>query len=247
MITSAAGVSDDSADAALVRGAAALGIPLAAAQLGQFDALSDRLREGKRAFNLTALSDPFDIAVKHFVDALTVLTVLPAAARRLIDVGTGAGFPGLPLKIARPELDVTLLEATAKKAEWVQQTAAALGLAGTEVVTGRAEDVAHDRRYRSRYDAAVARALAPLPVLLELCLPYVRPGGVLVAQKTVRTLDAELPRAGHALEVLGGRVREVRLVELKELPNRVLVVVEPVRATPSQYPRRPGVPAKKPL
>jgi len=237
----------DAAQAALIHGAAALGVALTDAQIDQFAQLSARLQEGKRAFNLTALTDPVDIAVKHFVDALTVLAALPADTRRVIDVGTGAGFPGLPLKIARPDLEMTLLEATTKKAEWVRGTAAALGLEGTDVVTGRAEEAAHEQRFRAHFDAAVARALAPLPVLLELCLPFVRPGGVLVAQKTSHSLETELPQARRALEVLGGRLRAVRPVELPELPNRVLLVVEQIRQVPAQYPRRPGVPGKKPL
>src|ERR687886_448505 len=134
------GAGVDAAQAALAEGAEALRGRLSRAKLDQFARYSALLQEGKRAINLTALVDPVDIAVKHFVDALTVLAVLPEGPLRLVDVGTGAGFPGLPLKIARPDLTATLVEATGKNAGWVRQTAAALGLSGVEVVAARAEE-----------------------------------------------------------------------------------------------------------
>jgi 16S rRNA (guanine527-N7)-methyltransferase len=232
---------------ALAEGAAALGLPLSETQLDRFCAYAALLAAGRREFNLTALTRPLDVAIKHFLDSLTIVPVLPPAPHRLIDVGTGAGFPGLPIKLVRPDIDVTLLEATAKKAAWLQSAVAALGLDGIAVVAARAEDVGRDPAYRGRFDVAVARALAPLPVVCELCLPFVRPGGLLVAQKTTVGVTSELPRARRALEVLGGRVREVRAVPLAQLPNRVLVIIEQERPVPDAYPRRPGIPAKRPL
>jgi len=242
-------VPDAGGDAthALVSGTHALGITLSDRQVEQFTRYSALLREGKRAFNLTALTDPVDIALKHFVDALTVLTVLPSRPLRLVDVGTGAGFPGLPIRIARPEITTTLVEATAKKAEWVRQTARTLGLDGVEVVTARAEDLAHRPGYRGSFDVATARAVAPLSVLAELCLPFLRPGGILVAQKTSVGTAAELPRARHVFGILGARLREARALTLPQLPNRVLVVVEQMKPAPGHYPRQPGTPSKKPL
>jgi 16S rRNA (guanine527-N7)-methyltransferase len=232
---------------ALEDGAAALGLTLSERQLSQFRDYRALLAAGKRAFNLTALDDPLDVAIKHFVDALTILTVLPAGTARLIDVGTGAGFPGLPLKIARPELQVTLVEATAKKAEWVRRTAAALDLTGVDVLAARAEDLGRQPAYRGRYDAAVARALAPMAVVLELCLPFLRVGGYLIAQKTNVGVQNELPAAARALHVLGGEIRETHSVSLPQLPNRQLVVVEQRHLVPAEYPRRPGIPNKRPL
>ncbi|MGH2352021.1 MAG: 16S rRNA (guanine(527)-N(7))-methyltransferase RsmG [Chloroflexota bacterium] len=224
-----------------------MGVPLSSDQLDLFERYATLLREGKRELSLTALIDPIDVAVKHFLDSLSVLTVLPPAAACAIDVGTGAGFPGVPLKIARPELDVTLLEATTKKADWVQRTAERLGLHGVAVLAARAEDVARDPAHRCRYDLAVARAVAPLPVLCELCLPFLRPGGVFVAQKSATGAAVEGPRAERALAMLGARLRGIRPAGLPHLPNRVLVVIEQQTPVPDAYPRRAGMPAKRPL
>jgi 16S rRNA (guanine527-N7)-methyltransferase len=243
----AALAGDDPADAALAQGAEALGVRLSPGQREQFSHYSALLREGKRAFNLTALVDPLDIAVKHFVDALSVLTVLPEGPLWLVDIGTGAGFPGLPLKIARPELAVTLVEATAKKAGWVRQTAGALGLDGVEVVAARAEELAHRPEHRGQYDVAVARAVAPLAALLELCAPFLRVGGLLVAEKSAAGVESELPKTLRAQQVLGAAWRETRDVGLPQLPNRRLVVFEQVQPAPDEYPRRPGLPNKRPL
>jgi 16S rRNA (guanine527-N7)-methyltransferase len=224
-----------------------LGLALTPAQLDSFATYARLLDEGKREANLTALSDPIDVADKHFLDSLSVLTSLPEGPVRLIDVGTGAGFPGLPLKLVRPELDVTLLEATGKKVAWLQRTIAALGVSGIRAVAGRAEDLAHDPAHRTVYDVAVARAVAPLAVLCELCLPFLRPGGRFVAQKTTAGAQAEIPSASRALRLLGGRLAGMRPATHDALPNRVLVVFEQTRPAPAEYPRRPGLPAKKPL
>jgi 16S rRNA (guanine527-N7)-methyltransferase len=237
----------EDARAALVAGATRLGLSLTPDQLDCFDEYAALLREGKRRLSLTALVDPVDVAVKHFLDSLSVLPLLPPGRRRLVDVGTGAGFPGVPLVLARPELEAVLLEATAKKAEWVAQTLARLGVEGTTVLAARAEDVAHDPDHRGRYDVAVARAVAPFAVLCELCLPFLRPGGRFVAQKGAAGAAVEVPAASRALSLLGGSLAEVRPVDLPGLPNRVLVVVDQERPAPARYPRRPGIPAKRPL
>jgi 16S rRNA (guanine527-N7)-methyltransferase len=237
----------EEARAALVAGATRLGLSLTPAQLDRFDQYAFLLREGKRSLSLTALVDPVDVAVKHFLDSLSVLPLLPPGRRRLVDVGTGAGFPGVPLVLARPELQAVLIEATAKKAEWVARTLARLGVEGTSVLAARAEDVAHDPAHRGRYDVAVARAVAPFAVLCELCLPFLTPGGRFVAQKGVAGAAVEVPAASRALSLLGGSLVEVRPVDLPGLPNRVLVVVDQERPAPEPYPRRPGMPAKRPL
>jgi len=165
-------------------------------------------------------------------------------ARRLVDVGSGGGLPGLPLKIVHPDLEVTLIEADQSKAAFLVQAAARLGLRGVEVVAMRAEDAGHDPRYRESFDVAVARALAPLPTLVELCLPLVRVGGRLLAQKTDRE---EAARAERAIELLGGLLEPALPAPSAARGSGIVVTVRKVRPTPAAYPRRPGVPARKPL
>jgi 16S rRNA (guanine527-N7)-methyltransferase len=165
-------------------------------------------------------------------------------AQRVVDVGSGAGLPGLPLKIARPELEVTLIEADQAKAAFLVHACATLGLARVKVVARRAEEAGHDPRLREAFDAAVARALAPLPVLVELCLPLVRVGGRLLAQKTAGEDPAA---AGHAIEVMGGALTAVYPSPSGARSSGTVVVIDKIRPTPAAYPRRPGVPARKPL
>jgi 16S rRNA (guanine527-N7)-methyltransferase len=176
-------------------------------------------------------------------DGLVLLEHL-GDARRVVDVGSGAGLPGLALKIARPDLEITLIEADQAKAAFLVHACARLGLAGVHVVARRAEEAGHDPGLREAFDVAVARALAPLPVLVELCLPLVRVSGRLLAQKT----DAEDPTtAGHAIEVLGGVLAAVHSAPSAARQAGTVVVIEKVKPTPDAYPRRAGVPARKPL
>jgi len=177
-------------------------------------------------------------------DSLVLLDHL-GAARRLVDVGSGGGLPGLALKIARPELDVTLVEADQDKAAFLVQASARLEVE-VEVVARRAEEAGQDERYRERFDVAVARALAPMRTLVELCLPFVKVGGRLLAQKTQdrKTHDEE---AGHAIEVLGGHLESVMPAPSRARSQGVVVVVRKVAPTPAAYPRRAGVPNRKPL
>ncbi len=176
-------------------------------------------------------------------DCLVLLDHL-GDARSLVDVGSGGGLPGLVLKLERPDLRVTLVEADGAKAAFLVQAAARLGLAGVDVVARRAEDAAHEGRLREAFDVATARALAALPVLAELCLPFVRVGGRLLAQKTDRE---DLSLAAHAIEVLGGAPAEVHTAPSGARREGVVVVVRKVGPTPARYPRRSGVPARRPL
>ncbi len=176
-------------------------------------------------------------------DSLVLLDHL-GDARLLVDVGSGGGLPGLPLRIARPDLAVTLIEADEAKAAFLVRACAALGLSGVEVVARRAEAVGQDGRYRERFDVAVARALAPMPVLAELCLPLVRVGGRVLAQKTDRE---DVDRARRAIELLGGSLDAVLPAPSKSRRSGTVVEVSKVRPTPSEFPRRPGVPGRKPL
>jgi 16S rRNA (guanine527-N7)-methyltransferase len=178
------------------------------------------------------------------IEDCLVLTDHLGGARTVVDVGSGAGLPGLPLKIVRPELELTLVESDQDKAAFLVHACAALGLAGVDIVARRAEEVGHDPRFREAFDVATARALAPLPVLAELCLPLVRVGGRLLAQKTERE---NVAAAATAIEVLGGALKGVHPSPSLARGAGTVVVIEKVRSTPAAYPRRPGVPARKPL
>lgn len=182
-------------------------------------------------------------AIELVEDCIVVVEHL-ADAKTLVDVGSGGGLPGLVLKIARPELSVTLVEADQAKAAFLVQASARLGLAGVDVVPRRAEEVAHDRRYREAFDVATARALAPMRILAELCLPFVRVGGRLLAQKTDKE---DIDAAAHALEVLGGSPPHTFAAPSGARRGGTIVVVSKLRATPDRYPRRPGAPARRPL
>jgi 16S rRNA (guanine527-N7)-methyltransferase len=176
-------------------------------------------------------------------DSLVLLDFL-GDATRLADVGSGGGLPGLALKLARPDLRVTLIDSDQGKAAFLVQAAARLGLSDVEVVGRPAEEVGQDPRYRESFDLAVARALAPMPVLAELCLPLVRVGGRLLAQKTGKE---DVSRATHAFEVLGGTLDTVAAAHSEARAEGTVVVVRKVAATPAGYPRRPGVPRRRPL
>jgi 16S rRNA (guanine527-N7)-methyltransferase len=178
------------------------------------------------------------------IDDCLVLVDHLGDARTVVDVGSGAGLPGLPLKIARPDLRVTLIESDGRKAAFLVRACAELRLKDVDVVARRAEDAGGDARYREAFDVAVARAVAPLPVLVELCLPLVRVGGRLLAQKT----DAEdVPAAARAIDLLGGAPPTVAKTPSAARRGGTVVIVEKIGTTPEGYPRRPGMPARKPL
>ena len=226
---------------------ALLNLELTPEQLAAFETYAGELRLWNERFNLTAITDPEGIQVKHFLDSLSVLKVLPAGAARVIDVGTGAGFPGLPLKIVRPDLALTLVEATGKKVTFLEAIVAKLGLLDVTVLKARAEEIGQDRAHREQYDWALARAVAELAVLLEYTLPLVQRGGHVLAQKGGHAL-AEIQAAQPAADHLGGQLREQVTVELPGLPEpRLLVVYDKIAPTPKAYPRRPGVPTKTPI
>jgi 16S rRNA (guanine527-N7)-methyltransferase len=199
-------------------------------------------------FNLTAIRDPQEIQVKHFLDSLTCLQVMGEKSYgRLIDVGTGAGFPGIPIKIVQPKLQLTLVESVGKKAEFCRHAVNILNLQGVEVVQERAEALGQDLSYREQYDWAVARAVAILPVLTEYLLPLVRVGGSMLAMKG-ESGPAEAHTAEHAIKMLGGHLRQLLPVTLPGVAEeRYLVVIDKVAATPDAYPRKVGIPAKRPL
>ena len=237
----------------LVAGAPALGISLSPKQIEKFAIFQRELLDWNQRMNLTAITAPEDVQVKHFLDSLTVLEALPTDVRKgeqtakLIDVGAGAGLPGIPLAIALSKLQVTLLEATQKKCRFMEHALTACDLTNARVACGRAEDLAHQRGFRGAHDVVVARAVASLAALAELCLPFARVGGRMIAPKKLG-IDSEVASASRALQILGGKLDPPVVVRLPIVgEERQLIVVEKVRPTPPAYPRRSGVPAKQPL
>lgn len=226
--------------------AAAWGMPLSPAQLDQFAIYAAELRRWNEQVNLTTITDERGIVTRHFLDSLRCARSWGAAPQSLVDIGAGAGFPGLPLKILRPELRLTLVESIAKKAAFLRHMVNTLGLTDVEIIIARAEAAGRDQAQRERYDVVVARAVAELRVLAEYCLPLCRIGGRFLAPKGAQIED-ELQGALPAIAQLGGRLVAIEPVELPELEPRTLVVIEKIAATPPQYPRAPGVPAKRPL
>lgn len=231
----------------LRRAAAEAGWPLSPAQEEQFAGLYRRLRLSSAQMNLTALQDEQDVVLKHFVDSLSCLNIQGwQGATEVLDLGTGAGFPALPLAIARPDLRITALDATAKKVAFVERTAQELGLSITGLA-GRAEEVGRNEGHRGRYDVVVTRAVAALPILVELSLPLLRVGGYLIAQKG-QLLEDERGAGLKAAELVGG---ELTVEWRGTLPvsgdPRSLVAIQKVTETLDTYPRRTGIPNKRPL
>ena len=206
------------------------------------------LLEWNSKFNLTAIRDSESIRTKHFLDSLScALAWKTNPPNQLIDVGTGAGFPGIPLKIIYPNLKLTLVESVGKKANFCRHIVHTLGMEHVDVVQSRAEDLGQDMNHREKYDWAVARAVANLNVLSEYLIPLVHVGGTMLAQKGERG-PAEAQSAEGAMQLLGGKLKQVIPVHLPGVvDDRYLILVDKVAATPPKYPRKPGIPAKQPL
>ena len=236
----------------LVEGAAALGLALDAAQVERFARYRALLLDWNSRINLTAITDPEEVVTRHFLDSLTCAPLLPSitpsrTTPRLVDVGTGAGFPGLPLAIALPSWDVTLLEATGKKVRFLETVIADLGLTNAHALAGRAEELAHRPELRSRCDAVTARAVAALPTLLEYSAPFARPGGTLIFPKK-GDLAGEIAAGQRAAPLLGARLLAPVPVTLPPLADgRVLLVARQERPCPPQYARPAGAPVERPL
>jgi 16S rRNA (guanine527-N7)-methyltransferase len=225
-----------------------LGIRLSTRQIEALERYENELISWNSRFNLTAIRDSESIRVKHFLDSLSCLLAMrDAPPSRLVDVGTGAGFPGLPLKIVVPTMRLTLVESVGKKVEFCRHIVDMLGLEGVDVFHARAEEIAHMRGQRGLYDWAIARAVASLPVLLEYLLPFVRIGGRVLAQKG-ESGPTEAQASERALRLLGGQVHQLIPVHLPGVAeDRYLIVIQKTAATPDHYPRRPGLPSRSPL
>lgn len=233
----------------LKEGAQKLGLELTPDQLEKYEIYYRELVDWNKRVNLTHITDYEEVQLKHFLDSLTVTLVWPLnnVGLRLIDVGTGAGIPGIPLKLVFPNMKLVLLEAVAKKAAFLEHITQKLGLDDVEIVVGRAEEVAHQNKYREKFNLVLSRAVAPLPTVVELALPFCALGGGFIAQKK-GDIKAEINNATKAIEILGGRLREVKPLDLAEFADkRYLVVIDKISETPQKYPRRPGMPAKRPL
>ena len=230
-------------------GASALGIRLAETQLRQYVRYYAELARWNKRVNLTAITDWEATQSRHFLDSLSAAAALPAEMLQsgsFIDVGSGGGFPGIPMKLAFPGMRGTLLDSTAKKTDFLTHACEALRLKNITVRRGRAETLAHEAGLRESFDIVFARAVADVSALAELTLPFARVGGLVVLHKKA-DIEDELKRAQGAIETLGGRLGDVLPVALSGLDDRVLVILEKLRPAPERYPRRPGMPAKRPL
>ena len=236
----------------LITGAGKLGIELNAKQADQFELYYQELIEWNKRVNLTAITDYSSVQVKHFLDSLTVTLALCAEELtspdfKIADIGTGAGFPGLPLKILFPQPRLVLLESTAKKVTFLQHMIRKLELENVEVLNSRAEEAAHLPVYREQFALVLSRAVALLPTLAELTLPFCQVGGRLIVQKKGE-IEQEVHRAKEAITILGGKLKEIRRIELEEFSDaRYLVIIDKICATPDKYPRRAGLPKRRPI
>lgn len=227
------------------------GLDLNDDQLNSFALYYDLLIEKNKVMNLTGLTSPVDVAVKHFIDSLSGFTYEEGkkvfSGKTLIDVGTGAGFPGIPLKIYYPDLKVVLLDSLAKRLRFLEEVIEALNLQDISVEHARAEEGGRNKKYREKYDIATARAVANLAVLGEYCLPFVKKGGLFLAFKGSKYKE-EIMDADKALKILGGKINTVKEIKLPGLDDgRAIIFVNKIQKTPAVYPRKAGTPVRKPL
>lgn len=224
------------------------GIHLTEYQLQQFEKFYELLIEKNKVMNLTAITDYKEVVLKHFVDSISIILLSDFQTdKKIIDVGTGAGFPGIPLKIAFPDLEVVLLDSLNKRVRFLNDVIEELQLKGIEAIHGRAEDMGHLDKYRERFDYAVSRAVANLSTLSEYCIPFVKEKGYFVSYKSEK-LEEELPRAKQAIRILGASFEESLTFELPNTEiKRKLVIIRKTKTTAEKYPRKAGLPGKEPL
>lgn len=225
-----------------------LGVTLDDHQINQFITYYKMLVEWNEVMNLTAITEYDDVLKKHFVDSLSLIKAYDVSRKaKVIDVGTGAGFPGLALKIAYPSLQITLLDSLNKRIQFLNSVIEQLGLTGVDTVHGRAEDFAKPDKLREKYDLCVSRAVANLSTLSEYCLPFVREGGLFISYKSEK-ISEEIEKAGKAISTLGGKVEgQVEFILPESDIYRNLFIIKKVKKTPSKYPRKAGLPSKEPL
>lgn len=234
------------------KGLEQLSITLSGEQKQQFLTYYEYLVEKNKVMNLTAITEYEEVITKHFLDSLAVVKTScfkseKLAGKRLIDIGTGAGFPGIPLKIAFPELEILLLDSLNKRINFLNEVTEMLGLTKINTVHGRAEDYAKQKGYRESFDFCLSRAVANLSTLSEYCIPFVKPGGCFISYKS-GSVDQELIQAEKAVKILGGQREEVVRFSLADTDmDRSFVVIRKAKPTPKKYPRKAGLPSKEPL
>ena len=234
------------------KGLEQLSITLSGEQKQQFLTYYEYLVEKNKVMNLTAIIEYEEVITKHFLDSLAVVKTScfkpeKLAGKRLIDIGTGAGFPGIPLKIAFPELEILLLDSLNKRINFLNEVTEMLGLTKINTVHGRAEDYAKQKGYRESFDFCVSRAVANLSTLSEYCIPFVKQGGCFISYKS-GSVDQELIQAEKAVKILGGQREEVVRFSLADTDmDRSFVVIHKAKPTPKKYPRKAGLPSKEPL
>lgn len=222
-------------------------IELSDYQLSQFEKYYELLIEWNSFMNLTAITDKDEVVLKHFVDSLAILNYMDVSDKKLIDVGTGAGFPGIPLKIVCPGLDVCLVDSLNKRVNFLNNVIDTLNLTNINTIHSRAEDLAHNSVYREKYDFCVPRAVANLSTLTELCVPFVKPGGYFIPYKSEKS-NEEIEASRKAINVLGGKIDRVENYILPGSDiNRTLIFIKKVSQSSTKYPRKAGTPAKEPI
>lgn len=232
----------------LENGCAELGIELAQQQKDQYIQYYEYLIEKNKVMNLTGITEFQEVLTKHFLDSLScVKAVDMTKVKTIIDIGTGAGFPGIPLKIAFPHLEACLLDSLKKRVNFLEETFTLLGLTNIKAIHGRAEEYARNKEYREKYDLCVSRAVSNLATLSEYCLPYVKTGGIFISYKS-GTVQEEADQARKAIKILGGKLTSITYFDLPDSEiSRSLVTITKQTPTPKPYPRKAGTPLKTPL
>lgn len=222
------------------------GMELSDKQIAQFNLYYELLTAKNKVMNLTAITEYNDVVKKHFIDSMMISRVLDMKKiNSLCDVGTGAGFPGIPLKIVYPHLHLTLVDSVGKRVNFLSEVVEKLGLEDVEAIHSRTEDLAHNLKYREKYDLVTARAVASMNVLSEYCIPYAKIGGYFAAYKS-GNIGEEIENAKNAVKTLGGKIEKTDMFELYEM-GRSIVLIRKVNSTPKIYPRKAGTPSKNPL
>lgn len=223
-----------------------IGIQLDETALNRFDKYAEMIVETNKYLNLTAITEPTEMLYKHFIDSLSLLTVVKLQqGAKVIDVGTGAGFPGVVLLIARPDLKITLMDGTNKRLNFISQVLDELEL-NAEILHSRAELAGKDKKYREKFDLVTARAVANMNTLSEYCLPFAKVGGIFAPMKAAKA-EEEIKDSENAVKLLGGRIKEVRQLNIENCGERCIIITEKISQTPSKYPRASAQISKKPL
>ena len=232
----------------LVKGLSELGLTITEEQIEKFDKYYEMLIETNKVMNLTSITEYDEVIIKHFIDSLLVVNIFDInQSKKMIDVGTGAGFPGIPIKIMFPEIRVVLLDSLNKRLKFLNNVIDELGLKNITTVHGRAEDIAHMDEYREKFSLCVSRAVANLSTLSEYCIPFINESGIFISYKSEFS-EEETDNAKKAIKVFGGKIEDTYIEELPHSDiNRSFVVIKKERSTSNKYPRKAGVPSKKPI